>query len=226
MTKVKGGVISAFYCNKKGFDVIMAMTIVYEVGDKLYVNLTNKCPCSCTFCIRHNGDGAYGSDSLWLDHDPELSEVIDAFEKADYKKYSEIIFCGYGEPTEKLENLKGAAKYIKENSGVPTRLNTNGLSDLINERETAPELKGLLDTVSISLNAGTLDEYLKVTRPKFGEVSYAAMQKFASDCKNYVPNVVFTVVDIIGEDEIKAAQQVADKAGVKLRVRKYESGDK
>ena len=204
----------------------MAMTIVYEVNGNLYVNLTNKCPCSCTFCIRHNGDGAYGSDSLWLDHEPTLSEVIDAFEKADFKKYSEVIFCGYGEPTERLDTLKDAAKYIKDNSSAKTRLNTNGLSDLINNKDTAPELEGLFDTVSISLNAGTLDEYIKVTRPRFGVKSYEAMQKFASECKNYVPNVVFTVVDIIGEKEIEAAQAVADKAGVKLRVRKYESGDK
>ena len=209
---------------RKGND-IMAMTIVYEVGDKLYVNLTNKCPCSCTFCIRHNGDGAYGSDSLWLDREPEPDEVIEAFEKADYKKYSEIVFCGYGEPTERLEVLRAAAKYIKDNSSVPTRLNTNGLSDLIHGRDTAKELEGLLDTVSISLNAGTVDEYLKVTRPKFGEEAYTAMQRFASQCKEYVPNVVFTVVDVIGDEEIKAAQEVADKAGVKLRVRKYESGD-
>ena len=148
----------------------MAMTIVYEVGKNLYVNLTNKCPCSCTFCIRQNADGAYGSDSLWLEHDPDVREVCDALKSADYKKYNEIVFCGYGEPTERLDVLTATAKYIKDNSSVPTRLNTNGLSDLINGRETAKELEGLIDTVSISLNAGTLDEYLKVTRPKYAEV--------------------------------------------------------
>lgn len=201
----------------------MAMTIVYAVGRNLYVNLTNKCPCSCTFCIRNNGDGAYGSDSLWLDHDPTAQEVIDAMEAADYKKYNEIIYCGFGEPTERLEVLKETAAYIKKNSDKKIRLNTNGLSDLIHGKATAQELKGLIDTVSVSLNAGTLDEYLKVTRPKFGAESYEAMQKFAADCKSYVDNVVFSVVDVIGEAEIAAAQEIADKNGVTLRVREYES---
>ena len=200
----------------------MAMTIVYEVGDKLYINLTNKCPCSCTFCIRQNGDGAYGSDSLWLDHDPSDKEVIEALEKAEYKNYKEIVFCGYGEPTQRLDTLTAAAKYIKDNSDVPVRLNTNGLSDLIHNAPTARRLEGLIDTVSISLNAGTQEEYLRVTRPSFGEVSYKAMQDFAKECKKYVPNTVFTVVDVIGEDEIKAAQDIADSLGIKLRVRKYE----
>ena len=154
-----------------------AMTIVYEVGNNLYVNITNKCPCSCTFCIRQNADGAYGSDSLWLEHEPTAEEIIDALKNADYKKYNEIVYCGYGEPTERIEVLA----------------------------ETA-----------------TREEYLKVTRPKFGEKSYEAMQKFASDCKKYVKNVVFSVVDVIGDEQIKASQEMADKLGIKLRVRKYE----
>ncbi len=200
----------------------MAMTIAYEVGKNLYVNITNKCPCSCTFCIRQNGDGAYGSDSLWLEHDPSSQEVIDALEKNNFKNYSEVVFCGYGEPTEKLEVLKEAAGYIKKNSSVPIRLNTNGLSDLIHKKSTTAELEGLIDTVSISLNAGTKEKYLEVTRPSFGEEAYEAMQKFARDCKKYVKNVVFTVVDVIGKEEIDAAQQIADKSEITLRVRKYE----
>lgn len=200
----------------------MAMTIVYAVGNNLYVNLTNKCPCSCTFCIRQNGEGAYGSDSLWLEHDPSAEEVIQALEKANYQKYDEIIYCGFGEPTERLEILKKTAKYIKKNSDKKIRLNTNGLSDLIHGKATACELEGLVDTVSVSLNAGTLEEYLKVTRPKFGEQAYEAMQKFAVDCKKYVEKVVFSVVDVIGEEEIAAAEKIAEKNGVTLRVRAYE----
>jgi radical SAM enzyme (TIGR04100 family) len=202
---------------------IMAMTIVYEVGKNLYVNITNKCPCSCTFCIRKNADGAYGSDSLWLEREPETEEIIEALENSDYKKYNEIVFCGYGEPTERIDVLVRAAKYVKEKGGPKVRLNTNGLSDLINGKATAQLLEGAFDIVSISLNAGTMEEYLKVTRPSFGECSYEAMQKFASDCKKYVPEVVLTVVDVIGEEEIKAAQQAADNLGITLRVRTYES---
>lgn len=199
------------------------MTIVYAVGENLYVNITNKCPCSCTFCIRKNGDGAYGSDSLWLEHDPSAEEVISALESHNFKNYNEIVFCGYGEPTERLDVLIAAAEFIKKNDGPPVRLNTNGLSDLIHGEPTAHKLEGLCDTVSISLNAGTKEEYLKVTRPSFGEKSYEAMQKFALDCKKYVKKVVFTVVDVIDKDEIAAAQNIADKLGIKLRVRKYEA---
>ncbi|MGN1085548.1 MAG: TIGR04100 family radical SAM protein [Porcipelethomonas sp.] len=200
-----------------------AMTIVYEVGDNLYVNLTNKCPCSCTFCIRQNADGAYGSDSLWLEHEPSAEEVIDALEKADYKKYKEIVYCGYGEPTERIEVLTETAKFIKENNGPAVRVNTNGLSDLIHKKPTAYMFEGVVDTVSVSLNAGTKEEYLRVTRPSFGEESYEAMQKFAVECKKYVKNVVFSVVDVIGEEQLKASQEMADKLGIKLRIRKYES---
>lgn len=199
------------------------MTIVYEVGDNLYVNLTNKCPCSCTFCIRQNADGAYGSDSLWLEHEPSAEEVIDALEKADYKKYKEIVYCGYGEPTERIEVLTETAKFIKENNGPAVRVNTNGLSDLIHKKPTAYMFEGVVDTVSVSLNAGTKEEYLRVTRPSFGEESYEAMQKFAAECKKYVKNVVFSVVDVIGEEQLKASQEMADKLGIKLRIRKYES---
>lgn len=202
-----------------------AMTIVYEAGNNLYVNITNKCPCRCTFCIRQNGDGAYGSDSLWLEHEPSVQEVIDALEKADYKKYNEIVYCGYGEPTEKIDVLVETAKYIRENSNLEIRLNTNGLADLIHKKPVACMLEGVVDTVSVSLNAGTKEEYLKVTRPSFGDEAYEAMQKFAVDCKKYVKNVVFSVVDVIGEDEIKASQEMADKLGITLRVRKYESGN-
>ena len=63
------------------------MTILYTVGDKLYINLTNKCPCSCTFCIRQNGDGAYGSDSLWLDREPTVDEVLSELEKYDLTQF-------------------------------------------------------------------------------------------------------------------------------------------
>lgn len=201
----------------------MAMTILYPVGEHLYVNLTNKCPCACTFCIRQNGDGAYGSDSLWLQHDPTLAEVKKAFEAWNLADFTELVFCGYGEPTEALEMLLLTAQYAKTLPGCPpVRLNTNGLSDLIHGKKTAHLLEGLVDTVSISLNAGTKQEYLAVTRPKWDN-AFEAMQQFAVDCKPYVKKVMFTVVDVIPKEEIEAAQQVADSLGIPLRVRKYDS---
>lgn len=199
-----------------------SMTLVYPVEDKLYLNLTNRCPCACTFCIRNNADGAYGSDPLWLEHEPSLQEMTDAIKAAKPENYKEIVFCGYGEPTEALELLCGTADFIKENyPDIPTRLNTNGLSDLINKKPTAHLLKDRIDIVSVSLNAGTEEEYLRVTRPKFGRESFAAMQKFAYDCKEYAGKVMLTVVDVIPAEEIEAAKTLADKLGIYLRIREY-----
>ncbi|MBR4201605.1 MAG: TIGR04100 family radical SAM protein [Oscillospiraceae bacterium] len=199
------------------------MTILYPVGSHLYVNLTNQCPCACTFCIRQNGDGAYGSDSLWLEHDPDFNEIKAAFAAWNLADFTELVFCGYGEPTEALEMLTAAAAYAKTLSGCPPiRLNTNGLSDLIHGKKTARLLHGLVDTVSISLNAGTEKEYMAVTRPKWDN-AFQAMQEFAVDCKQYVEHVMFTVVDVIPQNEIAAAQEVSDRLGIPLRVRKYDS---
>lgn len=201
-----------------------AMNITYEIGDKLYLNITNKCPCNCTFCIRHNGDGAYGSDPLWLVHQPSADEVISALKNRDLDKYKEIIFCGYGEPTCEWEILKKAAEYIKSTTKTPVRVNTNGLGNLINKRSIEPEFKGLVDTVSVSLNASDEEAYEKVTRPSFEGVNcFEEMLSFAGSVKDFVPNAMLTVVDIIGEEEIKKSQAVADKIGIKLRVRPYEA---
>lgn len=201
-----------------------AMNISYEIGSKLYLNITNKCPCACTFCIRQNGDGAYGSDPLWLEHQPDVDEVIENLKTRQLDSYEEIIFCGYGEPTCELEILKAAAEYIRSVTKTPIRLNTNGLSDLINKRETPPEFEGLVDTISISLNASDAEAYAAVTNPGFKDVNcFEEMLSFAKRVKNYVPNVMLTVVDIIGEKEIAKSRAVADRIGITLRVRPYES---
>lgn len=200
-----------------------AMTISYEVGDNLYLNFTNKCPCACTFCIRNNADGAYGSDPLWLEHEPTLDEIWADLDKRDLAKYGEIVFCGYGEPTERLETLLEVARKLKKRPGCPVlRINTNGLGDLVNGRSIAAELCEALDVISVSLNAGTKEEYLKVTRPKFPE-AFEAMQKFTADCvKTGNAQVMMSVVDVIPQAEIDAARQVAESLGAKLRVREYD----
>ena len=201
-----------------------AMTLTYETGGKLYLNITNRCPCACTFCIRKNDDGAYGSDPLWLEHQPTAEEVIGALKKRDLSKYTEVVFCGYGEPTCELEILKQVSAYIRSVSDIRIRINTVGLSDLINKRDTAPEFEGVCDAISISLNASDPEAYAKVTRPSFKGVDcYKEMLSFASRVKNYVPEVVFTVVDIIGEEEIARSQKIADEIGIRLRVREYIS---
>ena len=199
-----------------------AMNISYEIDNKLYLNITNKCPCNCTFCIRHNNDGAYGSDPLWLEHQPDIDEIIANLETRNLDSYEEIIFCGFGEPTTELELLKKTAGYIKKTTKTPVRLNTNGLSDLINKRDTSADFEGLIDIISISLNASDSEAYDKVTRPTFKDADcFAEMLSFAQRVKKFVPNVMLTVVDVIGEEEIKKSQAVADSVGIKLRVREY-----
>lgn len=198
------------------------LTFVYTVADKIYINLTNRCPCSCTFCIRQNGDGAYGSDSLWLEREPTADEVISALEKYDLSKYKEIVFCGYGEPMERAEDVALIGKYIKENLGLPVRVNTNGLGDKINGRKTAQLLKGAADIVSISLNNYCAEKYNAVTRPKWND-AFEALLEFASDCKKYVPKVMFTVVDVISPEDISRCKELAAEMGIELRVRSYDS---
>ncbi len=202
------------------------MTILYDVKNNLYVNLTNRCPCNCTFCIRQYGDGAYGSDSLWLEREPTVDEVKKEFgefdKDGDLSWFEEVVFCGYGEPMERAEDVAELGRYVKEKYGVKTRLNTNGLGDKINGRSTAKLLEGAIDTVSVSLNAGTKDGYNTVTRPKWDD-AFEAMLAFAKDCKSYVKNVVFTVVDVISDDEMKACRAISDEMGIKLRVRKLDT---
>ncbi|MDE6790034.1 MAG: TIGR04100 family radical SAM protein [Ruminococcus sp.] len=200
-----------------------AMTIFYEVGNNLYVNLTNKCPCACTFCIRNHANGAYGSDPLWLEHEPTLEEIFADMNNLDIAKYNEIVFCGYGEPTCRLDMLITVAGELKSRPKCPVlRINTNGLGDLINEKSIAKELCDVMDIISISLNAGTKDEYMKVTRPKFDN-AWEAMQKFTADCvQQKSTKIIMSVVDVIPAEQIEAARNVAESLGAELRVRTYD----
>ena len=198
------------------------MTITYAAGTAIYVNMTNRCPCACTFCLRHNKDHVFDSDSLWLDREPTVKEVCDSLDRWDLTGYSEIVFCGYGEPTERLYDLLEVAKYIRSKSDIKIRINTNGLADLIWKESTASRLEGLIDTVSISLNATNKEEYLKVVRPKFGIDSYDAMLKFTKDCTKYVPSVIMTVVDVVtSKEEQELSRKICESVGAALRVRPY-----
>jgi len=200
------------------------MTITYPVKRGIYVNMTNRCPCACTFCLRKNSDSVYGSDPLWLDREPTVEEVCASLDKWDLSQYEEIVFCGYGEPTERLDDLLTVARYLKSKSDIRIRINTNGLSDLIHGKRTAPLLEDLIDVVSISLNATNAEDYLKVVRPKFGLPSYEAMLTFTKDCTAYVPQVVMTVVDVVtSPEEQEKSRQICQSLGATLRIRPYES---
>ena len=200
------------------------MTATYRVGDGLYVNLTNRCPCACTFCIRQNGDGVYGSDSLWLEREPTAAEVCESIEK-NLGNCTELVFCGYGEPTERLDTLLDVAgRFKKTHPEMPIRVNTNGLADLIAGEPTAHRFRGLVDAISISLNAPTAEEYVALCRPKFGSAAYPALLKFAEDVKGFVKDVVLTVVgtESLTPEKEEACRRVAVEHGVMLRVRRFE----
>ncbi|MCD8145193.1 MAG: TIGR04100 family radical SAM protein [Oscillospiraceae bacterium] len=200
------------------------MTITYPVKNGIYVNMTNRCPCACTFCLRQNGPGVYGSEPLWLEREPTVQEVCDSLAQWDLNHKDEVVFCGYGEPTERLEDLLEVAAWLKANYSVPIRINTNGLADLIWGKETAPLLAGKIDCVSISLNANNAEDYLKLTRSKFGIGSYQAMLDYTRACTHYVPKVVMTVVDqVTTPEEQEESRRICQQLGATLRVRPFES---
>ena len=199
------------------------MTVTYEGRNSIYVNMTNRCPCACVFCLRHNKDHVFNASSLWLEREPTVKEVCDSIDGWDLSKYDEVVFCGYGEPTERLDDLLQVARYIKSKGETKIRINTNGLSDLICGEKTAHKLEGLIDSVSISLNATNKEDYLKLVRPRFGIDSYEAMLSFAKDCTEYVSEVVMTVVDVVtSKEEQERSRKICESIGVTLRVRPYE----
>ena len=195
--------------------------IIYTYAGSAYMNITNKCPCRCVFCIRSNGDGLGSAESLWLKGDPTIEEIKAEIDSFDFSPYSEVVFCGYGEPTEALDNLIETAKYLKEKHSLKIRLNSNGLSDLINGKPTAHLLEGIVDSISISLNAPDAESYQRVARSKFGMEAYPALLKFAEDCKKYIPSVKFTVVDVLSKEEIERCKKIADDMGIPLRIREW-----
>lgn len=199
------------------------MVILYEVHDNLYVNMTNRCPCACTFCLRQTKNEMNHSGSLWLEREPDVEEVIAEFDKFDMKKYRELVFCGFGEPAERLEELLKVAAFAKEKFNIPIRVNTNGLSDLIYGKDTAPMYEGLVDTISISLNTPNREEYLALTRSKFGIQSHDAMLRFAGNVKKYVPNVILsTVSTTITKAQEKECAKICEELGVTYRIRQFE----
>ena len=200
------------------------MEILYKVHNNLYVNLTNRCPYSCTFCLRQTMDRIGESDRLWLEREPDYDEVIAEFAKFDLTKFDEVVFCGFGEPTEAFPLLIKVAVYIKKHYKNKIRVNTNGMGNLINGRNIVPEMAGLIDTVSISLNNPHKDEYLSLVRSKFGERSFDEMLNFAKECVKVIPNVVMTTVDTtISHEEEEECRRICLEIGAAYRIRPWEN---
>jgi TatD family-associated radical SAM protein len=190
--------------------------ITYEIGTRLYLNITNQCTNQCSFCVRKHPEGL-GLD-LWLKKEPEINEIIEAVGTA--KQYNEIIFCGYGEPMIRLHELLETAKYLKK-LHKKVRIDTNGQADKIWNRPVAAELSGLIDSVSISLNAADELLYHELCRSKFGPGIYGSILSFARDCVKYIPEVTLSVVDIISESEIEKCALIAKNIGADFRVRPF-----
>ena len=200
-----------------------SMCITYIVEGKLYVNITNKCSNRCEFCIRNNGDGAYGSDSLWLEREPTREEILDSIFSHDLSEFPELVFCGYGEPTYRLDDAVFVAKTVKQRyPEMKIRINTNGHSDLILGRKTAPDYEGAFDVVSISLNTPTAEKYQQLCHSVFGEKSFDALLKFAGEVKHYVPTVCLSAVkETLSSEEIELCKRISGALGVTLRLRDY-----
>jgi len=193
------------------------MTITYRIGNGLYINITNRCTNDCTFCIRLSGDSVGDADSLWLEREPSREEILSDIKSRNLDDYSEIVFCGYGEPTERLDDLLWICGQLKKIGCPPIRVNTNGHASLIAGYDVTPKFAGLVDKLSVSLNAADADEYNELCKPVFGLGAYQGVLDFAVKAKDYVSGVVLSVVE--GTTDIEACRKVADEMDLPLRVR-------
>lgn len=197
-------------------------TITYVYGYNLYVNTTNKCDFSCDFCVRHNSHiGSVPSSDLWLRREPTVEEIVRKIESYDLSQYNQLVFCGFGEPTCRFDDICRVIDRLQEDGvRIRTRIDTNGTGCLINGRDICPDFKNRFDMVSISLNTDTAEKYEKLCHPVYPG-SYRAMLDFAREIQNYVPEVVMTVVDCISDEEIENCRRICEEeVGARYRVRK------
>lgn len=195
-------------------------TYVYELDGNVYINLTNKCSNGCEFCVR-NERASYFGNYLWIRHgDPSAEKVIAELGKKDFAACKELVFCGFGEPTYKVEEMLKIAEYA-HSRGLKTRLNTNGQGNLINKRDIVPDLKGKIDLVNVSLNAPDAESYQKICHSQYRLDAFPALIEFAKSCVKHGVACRFSVVDCIGEEAVESCRRLAESSGVPLYVRKY-----
>ncbi|WP_029917773.1 TatD family hydrolase [Pelobacter seleniigenes] len=190
--------------------------IAYKIRDSLYLNITNRCTNSCIFCTKFR-DFIVKGHELKLDHEPSAEEVIAAI--GDPKHYSEVVFCGYGEPLLRLELIKTIAAWLKK-QGIKVRINTDGQANLVYGRNILPELAGLIDSVSVSLNAPDEATYQSLCQSSYGSKSYAAVKDFLRQAAQVIPEVTASAVSYPGVD-MEACSRVAQELGVDFRAREY-----
>ncbi|HKL25352.1 MAG TPA: TatD family nuclease-associated radical SAM protein [Desulfuromonadales bacterium] len=190
--------------------------IAYVIRNSLYLNITNRCTNQCTFCAKFS-DFTVKGHQLCLEKEPSAAEVIAAI--GDPQAYAEVVFCGYGEPLVRLDLVKEVAAWLKQH-GVTVRINTDGQANLVHGRNILPELAGLVDAVSVSLNAPNAAQYQEICQSAYGEAAYAAVQQFLKEAGQWIPSVTATAVSLPGVD-IAACRQVARQLGVAFRERPY-----
>lgn len=201
------------------------MNIVYSYfGEpRMYLNITNRCTNKCRFCIRYTKTGVAGED-LWLDHEPGEDEIKAALDAAGFETAREIVFCGYGEPTLRYETIISISKYIKEhNPDVKIRINSNGHGSRAAGRDITPLFEGLIDEISISLNAKNAEEYNDICQCSYGAEGFEEMLEFARRAKEHIPRVVLSVVDVLPPEDIEQCRKIAQDIGVIFRVRQFSS---
>lgn len=191
--------------------------IAYPIRESLYLNITNRCTNQCAFCAKFRSYTVKGH-YLELSYEPNIEDVISAV--GDPARYKEVVFCGYGEPLIRLDLVKEVAKWLKS-KGVKVRVNTDGLANLVHGRNILPELKGLVDSISVSLNAENAERYVKICRPPQGEIAYDSVKNFIKEARNYIPEVQATVVALPGVP-VERCREIAEKElGVRFRAREY-----
>ena len=199
--------------------------IIYTLEGGTYFNITNKCPCNCAFCIRSKGDAVGDAKRLWFDEEPTFEEIKAAVDAYDFTNVTEAVFCGYGEPTNALENLIKTAQYVKRiKPDIRLRLNTNGLSDLINGTPTAKLICDNIDIISVSLNETDSEKYDKITRNIFKGRAFEAMLQFTKECVKQGNEVRMTVVDVISDEEIEKSRRICESLGATFILRSFERG--
>ena len=202
----------------------MTNILVYTLENKIYINLTNRCTNDCIFCLRNDKSDVCGQ-GLWLDNENSTAQdVIAQFEKIYAQTPSEeVIFCGYGEPMLKLDNLIQTTRYIKEKyPTIKIRVNTNGHANFVYKRNVVPELKGLVDEFSVSLNGATSEEYNELSQPKITD-AYNEVKRFIKCCSDENISVVASVVEgYKGRHiDLESCEKIATGLGAKFRVREW-----
>jgi len=190
--------------------------IAYRIRDSLYLNITNRCSNRCTFCAKFD-DFTVKGHFLRLESEPGFAEVMAAI--GEHKGYDEVVFCGFGEPLLRLDLVREVAAELKKR-GVRTRINTDGQANLVHGRNILPELSGLIDSVSVSLNAADALTYLKLCNSPFGEKAFPGICEFLKEAKKHIPRVVATAVTVPGLN-IAGIKGLAESLGVEFREREY-----